>query len=74
MIASRFGMRISTEYKMRDHVLVRYLAKRPRRQRKKQYHRFITSVPNKVVETQPNQYRYQVKFYQYKNSTTNDFW
>ena len=57
-IARRLGMRVPTEYKVGDDVFVRFPAMRTGRRRKKQYHRFITSVPGKVVEAQPDQSRH----------------
>ncbi len=73
MIARRLGMRVPTEYKVGDDVLVRFPAMRPSRRRKKQYHRFITSGPGKVVEAQLDQYRHQVEFHHQGSSTTKLF-
>ena len=73
MIARRLGMRVPIEYKVRDDVLVRFPAMRPGRRRKKQCRRFITSVPGKVVEAQPDRYRYRVEFRHQGSSTTKWF-
>ena len=70
MIGRRLGLRVPTEYKVGDDVLVLFPAIRPGRRRKQQYHRFITSVPGRVVAAQPDQYRYRVEFHHQWKSTT----
>ena len=62
MIARRLGMRIPTEYRVGDEVLVRLPNIRPGRRRKQKYHRLITSLQGKVVEVNPQQYRYRVEY------------